>query len=1526
MTRIPVIGIVSSGRQGFRVSSMSLAVILAAMVCTLPAVLRATSVTIANNGVEQMPVVVSATASSNVVESALIMADYLSYISGGDFTVTTGSGTNGIAVGQLADFPDLNLGQPFDPAPLASTCQQYLLRSHTAGLCLIGGSEEAVKYAVWDLLYQFGHRQFFPSPTWEVIPSSPTLSIDINVTNKPAWYLRHTYANFGMWPGNGFSWDSWWECNRINSIYTERYVDTSQAIYTPGVKAAFPAVFTNNSPYYALQADGTRYDQKFDLGNPDLRALVVQWATNYMAVNTGVLSVSMSPSDGGGYCQCSACSNLGSVSDQEITMANQVADALAIAFPGKCVGILAYDAYVAPPSIQVASNVIVQVCPVYNGSGLSMTDLLQGWSSKGAKLGIYDIIEYVAASAEMPGMGVAGNSALFTSDIMSYRDQGARYYTGESSEGFGPYGLQFYLGTRVLWDSGADLAAVRDDFFTKCFNDPANPGVKQAMRDFYDNYLDAGTWNPTPDALAHMYKLLNTARADTADPVIRPRINDLILYTRYLELYYSFLNLSDNNAPAAQLTSALGAVCSFIYRSRDTMMVHSYGLYSYWSYYDSETMALIPTNCLCNVPEPDNPWKSGGSVPFSDEEVSQILQAGLTNNPIVYPSTPSLISEYTFDNTLANAVSGAPDGGSLVGDAHYVSGQIGGAMNFDGSGDYVQLPSTALPIGPLGPMCGTVAFWIKTTATTNQGLFKYISGAGELFRVAINETPDASMADYGTATAGSLCLTVASTEGHPFSMGLPAAAATNAWRDGNWNLVVFTWNATVGPRGTGSGRVHINGVQQAGSGIAEIYNNIRGTDTFPASWTYGNGPLIGWANSRADFAGSLDDLAVWNAPLSDVQTKALFNLGREAVLHYNAKDAQTLFDVFTDQTQRTNSDGRVSQYVTGLSGNAGDIVTVTGGYKAVIFDESGNGVQVVGNARPTVSITSPSHNATIVGSAVVPITATASDVDGMITNVQFYMNGVLVGTDSTSPYSYTVTSVSTGSYALTAVAYDNEGGVATSAAVTVTVMALSALISNYTFDNTTTNAVNGAPNATLSPSGATYTNASKIGAGAISLDGVNGYVDPSAAALPKGPTGPMTGTIAFWINTTMTNKAGVLDLESPSANWSGVFISLNDDLSNQNTVGAIRLDLFTDPSGHWYRTHMQADSTWRDGGWHQVVLTWNATTGTTASGTASAYIDGVSKTVAISPINSIVSGDTFASSWTYRYIGRGIGAILVTGHLNGSLDDMAVWDARLSDTQVKALYNLANDAVLNYNAKNAQTLLDVFYDQTSRATGDGKTWQYVADLSGNPGDVLNHDTLILDGQGNGVRITGGGGETVYNFVGITQANSDYNAYACDVDVFPFAGSSGNRNTQVQATDSQYASISVDNTAEWATVDPRYGDEIFLWVEMKINEAPSSITQLDFTFNGNSDGTAATEHRIYVMKAGADWTQTASWTQVGAGESIPQDVDTEMIRSLTANIGDYIDASGNIVWGVYDTRSSEDLRVNNVELRVTAEGG
>ncbi|WP_264531539.1 Ig-like domain-containing protein [Flavobacterium sp. N502540] len=100
---------------------------------------------------------------------------------------------------------------------------------------------------------------------------------------------------------------------------------------------------------------------------------------------------------------------------------------------------------------------------------------------------------------------------------------------------------------------------------------------------------------------------------------------------------------------------------------------------------------------------------------------------------------------------------------------------------------------------------------------------------------------------------------------------------------------------------------------------------------------------------------------------------------------------------------------------------------------------SSNITVVVGNQNPTVSIISPDDYAVFKNPATIPIYAKASDSDGTISKVEFYNGTTLLGTSTTSPYSYNWTNAPIGTYTLSAKAYDNSGGTTSSSSITVNV-------------------------------------------------------------------------------------------------------------------------------------------------------------------------------------------------------------------------------------------------------------------------------------------------------------------------------------------------------------------------------------------------------------------------------------------------------------------------------------------------------
>jgi hypothetical protein len=107
----------------------------------------------------------------------------------------------------------------------------------------------------------------------------------------------------------------------------------------------------------------------------------------------------------------------------------------------------------------------------------------------------------------------------------------------------------------------------------------------------------------------------------------------------------------------------------------------------------------------------------------------------------------------------------------------------------------------------------------------------------------------------------------------------------------------------------------------------------------------------------------------------------------------------------------------------------------------LFYDEEHFYVQVTTpNAPPTVSITSPADNTVFPLAPVdITITASASDSDGSIVKVEFYADGVLLGEDTTAPYTFAWLQAGKGNHTLIARAMDDGLVTTTSAPVHISI-------------------------------------------------------------------------------------------------------------------------------------------------------------------------------------------------------------------------------------------------------------------------------------------------------------------------------------------------------------------------------------------------------------------------------------------------------------------------------------------------------
>ncbi len=289
------------------------------------------------------------------------------------------------------------------------------------------------------------------------------------------------------------------------------------------------------------------------------------------------------------------------------------------------------------------------------------------------------------------------------------------------------------------------------------------------------------------------------------------------------------------------------------------------------------------------------------------------------------------------------------------------------------------------------------------------------SGAGTLGTGGNIATTMASVNRFGYQTGGLL--------------GTPSTAASDVYPvisgDGRW--VAFPSDA----ENTG-GIVHnaTNRSSPDSNTFRDVFLHDRRINALPSATTPPSvsitSPITGTTypvNSALTLVGSA------SAPAGTIASVQFFvngtSLATDTTFPYNATWTPTAVGTFALSALVTDSFGNQA-----VSSN----VNVT--------------ISAVSPNSPTVSISSPAAGASLFANSATTISATAADsttdTTGTIASVAFYATNVLIGTDTTFPYSVAFTPTATGTYTLTAVATDNGGNQTTSAGVNVSVTNLTA--------------------------------------------------------------------------------------------------------------------------------------------------------------------------------------------------------------------------------------------------------------------------------------------------------------------------------------------------------------------------------------------------------------------------------------------------------------------------------------------------
>jgi cellulose 1,4-beta-cellobiosidase len=201
------------------------------------------------------------------------------------------------------------------------------------------------------------------------------------------------------------------------------------------------------------------------------------------------------------------------------------------------------------------------------------------------------------------------------------------------------------------------------------------------------------------------------------------------------------------------------------------------------------------------------------------------------------------------------------------------------------------------------------------------------------------------------------------------------------------------------------------------------------------------------------------------------------------------------------------------------------------------------------NSPPVATLTSPTANQQFANGAAVTLAANASDANGSVSRVEFRVDGALVNTDTTAPYSFNAGVLLAGSHTAQATAFDNANPPLSGSSSVVPFMVLAAPMGA---------AITATPTSLTLSSGGTGTVNYKLSAAPSGNIAVT--LARSGSTVITSSPGNFTLTAANWstgVNVTYTAAAGTTAATSTFAasatNYTGVTVTVNRTATNPGT-------------------------------------------------------------------------------------------------------------------------------------------------------------------------------------------------------------------------------------------------------------------------------------------------------------------------------------------------------------------------------------